>query len=427
MATFTYKKKGGPKRWRGQVTVNSKVVASKWFGSAKADEKLAIAWEVEKKKELVEAAKLDSLTNPQLTPLASEHPPQNRLTIQQWATSYLEESQRRNTLATFKEKRDGLRRFIRYLESTAGLSPDKTVESFDRKLARRYLAWQHDQRGPNCSNKDRKILTTAWKWGAAYLDHFPLDMPDPFLACQRYAEIRHPRYIPPEADFWKVYAVAPEREQALLACFLNLAARKGELLKLTWDDVDFQRGTVVLSTRKTRTGNVKRDEMPMNDDVRGTMLWLWQHRQGSSNHVFTCAVEPYVGQPYGCAAHVMSRLCQRAGVKKFGFHAIRHLAATILAQEGKSLFAIQHALRHEKQTTTDRYLHSLGAFSEVSDALGALASRGPATVHAFSPASLHSLPAKDNPLPIKAEERQVVIRRKGRAADNAKLPATGTA
>ena len=50
-----------------------------------------------------------------------------------------------------------------------------------------------------------------------------------------------------------------------------------------------------------------------------------------------------------------------------GFNAIRHLAATILAQEGKSLFAIQHALRHEKQTTTDRYLHSLGAFAEVGE------------------------------------------------------------
>ena len=52
MATFTTKKKDSPKRWRGQVTVMGRAVASKWFGSSKADEKLAIAWEVEKKKEL---------------------------------------------------------------------------------------------------------------------------------------------------------------------------------------------------------------------------------------------------------------------------------------------------------------------------------------------------------------------------------------
>ena len=274
MATFTSKKKGSPKRWKGQVWFQGRMAAVKWFGSSKADEKNAIAWEVTTRKELEEAA---AAAPEEMIPLASK--PQ-RVTVLEWGTAYLEECQRRNTLATFKEKRDGFRRFIRYLEQTKGLSPDDTVESFDRKKARKYLAWQHDQRGPNCSNKDRKILTTAWKWGAAYLDHFPLDMPDSFLACQRYAEIRVPRYIPPEEDFWKVYETAPEREKAMLTCFLNLAARKGELLKLTWQDVDFERGTVVLTTRKTRTGTAKRDEMPMNEDVRTTMLWLWQYRQG---------------------------------------------------------------------------------------------------------------------------------------------------
>ena len=398
MATFTSKKKGSPKRWKGQVWFQGRMAAVKWFGSSKQDEKAAIAWEVKKRKELEEAA-----ANPEKKDAAeaaripSACAPQS-VSIIEWGTAYLEESERRNTLATFKEKRDGFKRFIRYLEQTTGLSPDDPVESFDRKQARRYLAWQHDQRGPNCSNKDRKVLTTALKWGVSYMDNFPMDRPDPFLSCPRYAEKRYPRYIPPEEDFWKVYEAAYEREKALLTCFLNLAARKGELLKLTWEDVDFQRGTVVLTTRKTRTGTVKRDEMPMNEDVRQTMLWLWQNREGTSNHVFTCATEGFRGKPYKSAAHVMERLCERAGVKPFGFHAIRHLAATILAQEGKSLFAIQHALRHEKQTTTDRYLHSLGAFMEVSDALGALASRGPA--------HRQCLPTSSQILPLPAAEEK---------------------
>lgn len=305
-------------------------------------------------------------------------------TVLEWGNAYLEECERRNTVSTFKEKRDGFRRFTRYLARTEGLAPDMAVEDFGRRQARLYLAFQKDRRGPNCSNKDRKVLTTAWRWGVAYLDAFPLDQPDPFLGCQRYPELRTPRYIPPEEDFWKVYAVAPEREQALLTCYLNLAARKSELLRLTWDEVDFARNTVALTTRKTRTGTIKRDAMPMNAELRATILWLWENRQGTSGHVFTCSVEPFVGQPYTTAAHVMKRLCSRAGVKRFGFHAIRHLAATILAQEGHSLFSIQHSLRHEKQSTTDRYLHGLGAFKEVEDALGSLAGRGPAKVLPFA-------------------------------------------
>lgn len=374
MATFISKKKNGPKRWKGQVWKDGKMAAVKWFGSTKAEQRAAIAWEEQTKKELAEAARLQ-----QPIPTVCSQ----KRTILEWATAYLEECERRNTVSTFKEKRDGFRRFTQYLAKTEGLSPTMEVECFGRREARLYLAYQKDKRGSNCSNKDRKVLTTAWRWAVAYLDGFPLDQPDPFLGCQRYPEIRTPRYIPPEADFWKVYAVAPEREQALLACYLNLAARKSELLRLTWDEVDFSRNTVALTTRKTRTGNIKRDEMPMNPEVRATMLWLWEHREGTSNHVFTCPVEPLRGQPYKSAAHVMKRLCARAGIKRFGFHAIRHLAATILAQEGHSLFSIQHSLRHEKQSTTDRYLHGLGAFKEVADALDSLAGRGPAKVLTF--------------------------------------------
>lgn len=376
MPTFITKKKGSPKRWKGQVWMDGKMAAVKWFGSTKADQRAAIVWEEQTKKDLLEAKRLQTETLSDFSP--------HKVSVLEWANAYLEECERRNTLSTFKEKRDGFRRFIRYLATTEKLSPQMKVEDFGRREARLYLAFQKDKRGPNCSNKDRKVLTTAWRWGVAYLDGFPLDRPDPFLGCQRYPEIRTPRYIPPEEDFWKVFEVAPQRDQALLACYLNLAARKSELLRLTWDEVDFSRNTVVLTTRKTRTGTIKRDEMPMNPEVRKMMLWLWENRQGDSNHVFTCSVPPLTGQPYKTAAHVMERLCEKAGVKRFGFHAIRHLAATILAQEGNSLFSIQHSLRHEKQSTTDRYLHGLGAFKEVADALGSLAGRKPAKVHPFS-------------------------------------------
>ncbi|MCL2123958.1 MAG: hypothetical protein FWH34_07675, partial [Desulfovibrionaceae bacterium] len=255
------------------------MAAVKWFGSTKAEQRAAIAWEEQTKKDLQEAKKLGLEAQAQI-PMASCR---KKLSVLEWANAYLEECERRNTRATFKEKRDGFSRLMRYLakHQDKELSPDMAVERLGRREARLYLAWQKDRRGPNCSNKDRKVLTTAWRWGVAYLDGFPLDQPDPFLGCQRYAEIRTPRYIPPEADFWKVYTVASEREQAMLTCFLNLAARKSELLRLTWDEVDFARNTVVLTTRKTRTGTVKRDEMPMNGELRQTMLWLWGNRQGS--------------------------------------------------------------------------------------------------------------------------------------------------
>ena len=203
MPTFIAKKKDASKRWKGQVWMDGKMAAVKWFGSTKADQRAAIAWEEQTKKDLRAAKKLNA-EQQALIPTDSCRPSRKTLSILEWANAYLEECERRNTLATFKEKRDGFKRLMRYLAKTEGLAPDMPVESFGRRQARVYLAWQKDQRGPNCSNKDRKVLTTAWRWGVAYLDGFPLDQPDPFLGCQRYAEIRTPRYIPPETDFWKV-------------------------------------------------------------------------------------------------------------------------------------------------------------------------------------------------------------------------------
>ena len=61
----------------------------------------------------------------------------------------------------------------------------------------------------------------------------------------------------------------------------------------------------------------------------------------------------------------MKRLCKRAKVPAFGFHAIRHLSASILARAGVPLPTIQMILRHKSSHTTARYLHSIGIVDDV--------------------------------------------------------------
>ena len=56
----------------------------------------------------------------------------------------------------------------------------------------------------------------------------------------------------------------------------------------------------------------------------------------------------------------MKKMCERAKVKPFGFHAIRHLHASVLFNEGSELSTVQRQLRHTNPNTTARYLRSLG-------------------------------------------------------------------
>jgi integrase len=56
-------------------------------------------------------------------------------------------------------------------------------------------------------------------------------------------------------------------------------------------------------------------------------------------------------------------LCRRAGVPEIGYHTLRHLTASEMANRGASLTDIQKVLGHERATTTDGYLQSLGFVS----------------------------------------------------------------
>lgn len=91
----------------------------------------------------------------------------------------------------------------------------------------------------------------------------------------------------------------------------------------------------------------------------------------------------YVGQPFRYRQHFMTKLCDKAGVRPFGFHAIRHLTATTLYQAGQPVAVIQAVLRHESAQTTTRYLGSLG-LEQTRDALeGVMGQRGQGKVIEF--------------------------------------------
>jgi len=56
----------------------------------------------------------------------------------------------------------------------------------------------------------------------------------------------------------------------------------------------------------------------------------------------------------------MKGLCKRAGIKEFGFHALRHYCASVLAETQKvSAMTIQRILRPRNVTTTERYIQNI--------------------------------------------------------------------
>ena len=178
-------------------------------------------------------------------------------------------------------------------------------------------------------------------------------------------EKRSPRYIPPEGDFWKIYDIAQGPDKVMLLTFLHLGARRSEIFRLKVGDLDFENNRIRLSTRKRAGGNLEYDWLPMTVDLAKALAGWLKKRIVNFEYVFVCVdktgfTKQYYGKHFRQRLHFMGRLCHRAGVKRFGFHAIRHLTASTLYKQGNSVGVIQGILRHKSPSTTERYLKTLG-------------------------------------------------------------------
>lgn len=273
------------------------------------------------------------------------------ISLLEWSVEYLEYSKQRHTAKTYsEEKLPSFNRFFEVIPS-AKLASDLTITDCMRVLKKR-----DKEVSGNAANKDRKNLAAAWCWGAKYLG---IPKENPFAAVDKFPTEQQPRYVPPESDFWKVYDVARPQDQVFLLTLLYTGARRGELLKLKWADLDLDNGKIRLWTRKRKDGSLEYDWLPLVPHHVETL------KKYAANRIGEYVFSNEDGTPYKWRQHLMKILCERAGVKHFTFHGIRHLTASLLAQKGVDIPTIQSILRHKNSMTTTRYIHRLGITKNV--------------------------------------------------------------
>jgi integrase len=247
----------------------------------------------------------------------------------------------------FEEKKTVLKRFFE------GLDPDMGVEKITPELAlQKFQEWAKESTGYTV-NRNRKNLMAAWNWGQKFLSGWP-QCPNPFALVPKFPYKKRSRYVPPMEDVEKVMEVMNEGDRTMLLCFLHTGARKNEIFKLKWSDVDFANNQIWLTTRKRKDGMEERDALPMTQELRQALL---KHRGkcGQYEYVFVSRK----GEPYKERNHWLPRACTKAGVRVFRFHSIRHLTASWLDAHNVPLTTIQRILRHRSPTTTAQYLHEI--------------------------------------------------------------------
>lgn len=265
------------------------------------------------------------------------------------AASYLDDMEARRQPNTYSYKKATINRFLRHMGGDF-LLDDLTISDIDA-----YCLQRRNDDGPKAANRDIVELKACMNWAIRK----NLWQSNLFRQVEPYPETKFQRYVPSMEDVTAVRAVAVGQERDLVDVLFYTGARLSEACRLTWSDIDLERMTITLWTRKRRGGGLEPRTMGM---VR-PLAALLRDRQSNheSNHVFT---DPATGNPLSkntrwCIT-LFDRLCERAGVTRFTAHCVRHFVATRLKDSRQATpFQIQAFLGHQNLSTTERYLHEL--------------------------------------------------------------------
>ncbi len=127
------------------------------------------------------------------------------------------------------------------------------------------------------------------------------------------------RYLTPKQETTLLEHL-PNTLHPLVKTAIYSGVRQGELLRLTWDDVDWNTG--ILTVKKSKHGEVHR--VPMNSIVQGVISELYQNRK-------TDRIFPFDDSKMRKA---FNEAIKAAGLAPFRFHDLRHTFASRLAMKG---------------------------------------------------------------------------------------------
>lgn len=345
--------------WLARVVINGKEMDSKLFppGKKKGPEWLAARrWEIERKKELMKPQNqiFKTLTGLEL--------------LLDWGEKYLAFVEQSMGKKTFVEKATVMRHFFQFCRE----KHISGIEDISKPLLIQWLSEIADERGPDRANRYRKNLLAAWHWGIDAIEGFPQEFP----LLERIKPFRvdsNERYVPPEEDVIRVLQVASGQDLVMLLTFYYTGARRGEVFRLSWADVDLNERKIRFVDHKGGSGKKRVRWLPMHPVLVDALRWWRDARPCKVENVFMRTdCDSGMGNPFTSRQKLMPVLCARAGVRPFGFHALRHKAASIAFTVG-GLNAAQQLMGHSRATTTDIYVRSAGLYSDnqiIVDALG---------------------------------------------------------
>jgi integrase len=260
------------------------------------------------------------------------------LTLETLMVKYLLLAERSLAEVSLKKRKGAFRRFLAHVGNIPVAAI--TTERIEEYLLTRPTNSQF--------NKERTELMCLFRWA-----HRRLLIPtNPVLLVDKLPWSSPKKIIPTPEEMARILVAAGPHRPFLLVLFHTIG-RIGEIFRLKWDDINFDRKEFRLWTRKRKGGNCEFDWLPMNKDLEKVLRDLWKKRT-QDEWVF---LNPRTGTRFVDRYDMFRRICDRAGVRRYSYHTIRHFVASFLYDKMKRpISEISRLLRHTNVQTTERYL-----------------------------------------------------------------------
>lgn len=193
----------------------------------------------------------------------------------------------------------------------------------------------------------RRALVSAMEWG--YIEHVPV--------------VKWMKTAPADFDFFtqdesdRLLDAVEEEHLAMVMTAVKAGLRRGELLALRWEDLDFVTGKVLVRRsvwkgKVTSPKNHRHREVPMSPKL---VRALKAHRHLRGPLVF-CRDDGRM-LTKDMIKRILPRACRKAGLREVQWHALRHSFASQLVMAGVPLKVVQELLGHATIEMTMRYAH----------------------------------------------------------------------
>jgi integrase len=225
--------------------------------------------------------------------------------------------------------------------------------------------------------KIRNIMSAIFRHGMRYEFLPRVEGANPMKYVRQSGKRQHIPLVLEVGQFQKLFAALEQRERTMVLLDCGSGLRRGELIGLKWNDIDFanEQMNVSRSVVEMVAGDVKteasRKAVPLDGFMIEELLaWFqitpykaaedWVFASNSFRAGLKRGKQPY--WPSTIMRHFIQPAARKLGIGSVNWHTFRHTYSTLLRANGEDPKVVQELLRHSSiKVTMDVYTQAVTA------------------------------------------------------------------